>query len=77
MYKRAQVLILDEATSALDNETEREVSEAINKLSHTDITILIVAHRITTLRDCNRIYELKDGKVWAEHQYADLVQKLI
>jgi ABC-type multidrug transport system fused ATPase/permease subunit len=77
MYKHAQVLILDEATSALDNETEREVSEAINKLSHTDITILIVAHRITTLRDCNRIYELKDGKIWAEHQYADLIQKFI
>jgi ABC-type multidrug transport system fused ATPase/permease subunit len=77
MYKHAQVLILDEATSALDNETEREVSEAISELSNTDITILIVAHRITTLRDCDRIYELKDGKVWAEHQYADLVQKFI
>lgn len=77
MYKRAQVLILDEATSALDNETEREVSEAINKLSHTDITILIVAHRITTLRDCDRIYELKEGRVWAEHQYSELVQKFI
>lgn len=77
MYKRAQILILDEATSALDNETEREVSEAINKLSHTDITILIVAHRITTLRDCNRIYELKDGRIYAEHQYSDLVQRFV
>jgi ABC-type multidrug transport system fused ATPase/permease subunit len=77
MYKRAQVLILDEATSALDNETEREVSEAISGLSDSDITVLIVAHRITTLRDCDRIYELKDGELWAEHQYADLVQKFI
>jgi len=77
MYKRAQVLILDEATSALDNETEREVSEAISGLSDSDITVLIVAHRITTLRDCDRIYELKDGKLWAEHQYADLVQKFV
>jgi len=77
MYKQAQVLILDEATSALDNDTEREVSEAISKLSDNDITILIVAHRITTLRDCDRIYELKDGEICAEHQYGDLIQRFI
>ncbi|MEJ7663692.1 MAG: ATP-binding cassette domain-containing protein [Hymenobacter sp.] len=59
LYKQTQVLVLDEATSALDNQTEREVNEAINKLSSTDITILIIAHRITTLRECDRIYELK------------------
>ncbi|WP_345075178.1 ABC transporter ATP-binding protein, partial [Hymenobacter fastidiosus] len=52
LYKRTQILMLDEATSALDNETEREVNEAINKLAQTDITILIIAHRITTLREC-------------------------
>lgn len=77
MYKKIEVLVLDEATSALDNETEREVSEAINNLSHTDITILIIAHRITTLRECDRIFELKNGKVWAEHQYNELIQKVI
>lgn len=74
LYKQTQVLVLDEATSALDNETEREVNEAINKLSQTDITILIIAHRITTLRECDRIYELSQGKVVAEHQYQTLVQ---
>ncbi|WP_170172610.1 ABC transporter ATP-binding protein [Hymenobacter rigui] len=77
LYKRTEVLVLDEATSALDNETEREVNEAINKLSHTDITILIIAHRITTLRECDRIYELNQGEVVATHQYQDLVRQIV
>ena len=77
LYKQTRVLVLDEATSALDNETEREVNEAINKLSETDITILIIAHRITTLRECDRIYELSDGKVIAEHQYDSLMQQIV
>ena len=77
LYKKTEILVLDEATSALDNETEREVNEAINKLSHTDITILIIAHRITTLRECDRIYELGQGQVIAEHQYDALIRKTI
>ena len=77
LYKRTQVLVLDEATSALDNETEREVNEAINKLSETDITILIIAHRITTLRECNRIYELSNGNIIAEHQFEHLMQQIV
>ncbi len=77
LYKRTEILMLDEATSALDNETEREVNEAINKLSQTDITILIIAHRITTLRECDRIYELSQGKIVAQHQYADLAQSIV
>ena len=77
LYKQTRVLVLDEATSALDNETEREVNEAINKLSETDITILIIAHRITTLRECDRIYELSEGRVVAEHQYESLMQQIV
>ncbi|WP_426490581.1 ABC transporter ATP-binding protein [Hymenobacter sp. 102] len=77
LYKRTEVLVMDEATSALDNETEREVNEAIGRLAHTDITIFIVAHRITTLRDCNRIYELRAGELYAEHRYEDLVNKIL
>ena len=77
LYKRTEVLVLDEATSALDNQTEREVNEAINKLSSTDITILIIAHRITTLRECNRIYELDKGQVVGEYQYSDLIQQIV
>ena len=77
LYKQMEVLVLDEATSALDNETEREVNEAINKLTHTDITILIIAHRITTLRECDRIYELSKGRLIAEHQYEDIVKSVV
>jgi ATP-binding cassette, subfamily B, bacterial PglK len=77
LYKQTQILLMDEATSALDNETEREVNEAISKLAHTDITILIIAHRITTLRDCDRIYELKDGRIVAAHTYAELIKKVV
>jgi ABC-type multidrug transport system fused ATPase/permease subunit len=75
LYKRAQILLLDEATSALDNETEREVSAAIDKLSHTSITIFIIAHRLTTLKDCDRIFELKNGRIWAEHTYEGLMKQ--
>ena len=72
LYKQAEILLLDEATSALDNETEREVNEAIARLAHINITILIVAHRLTTLRECDRIYEMSEGRIVAERQYAEL-----
>ncbi|WP_026462948.1 ABC transporter ATP-binding protein [Adhaeribacter aquaticus] len=77
LYKKTELIILDEATSALDNETEKEVNEAINKLSETDITILIIAHRITTLRECNKIYELKNGEIISEKSYEELVKEVI
>ncbi|WP_051718821.1 ABC transporter ATP-binding protein [Hymenobacter sp. IS2118] len=77
LYKQTEILVLDEATSALDNETEREVNEAIDKLAETEITILIIAHRITTLRNCDRIYELKDGQIIAEHRYEELVRSVL
>jgi len=60
LYKKADVIIFDEATSALDWETEREVMESIQGLS-TDITMLIIAHRLTTLRGCTQIVKLEDG----------------
>ncbi|TGE15559.1 ABC transporter ATP-binding protein [Hymenobacter elongatus] len=77
LYKRTEILILDEATSALDNETEQEVNEAIAQLSHTDMTILIIAHRITTLRDCDHIYELSAGKIVSTHTYQDLLSRVL
>jgi ABC-type bacteriocin/lantibiotic exporter with double-glycine peptidase domain len=60
LYKRASVLILDEATSALDDLTEAAVMSEINSLDK-DITILMVAHRVTTLRSCDMILDLTDG----------------
>jgi ABC-type multidrug transport system fused ATPase/permease subunit len=76
LYKKTEILVLDEATSALDNETEREVNEAINHLANSNLTILIVAHRLTTLRECDRIYELNQGKLIAEHQYSELMSRI-
>jgi ABC-type multidrug transport system fused ATPase/permease subunit len=57
LYKQADVIVFDEATSALDNETERAVMEAIDGLSQ-DITVLIIAHRLTTIRNCEQVVEL-------------------
>jgi ATP-binding cassette subfamily B protein len=62
LYKQADVLVLDEATSALDTETERSVMQAIEALGR-ELTILIVAHRITTLRGCDNVVELSQGQV--------------
>jgi len=61
LYKNADVLIFDEATSALDNVTEKAVMDSINEISR-DVTILIVAHRISTLKNCDLIVELENGK---------------
>ena len=77
LYRNAEILIFDEATSALDNQTEQEVSDAIDQLSNTQKTIIIIAHRLTTLKNCDRIYELKEGKIVAVHQYADLIKNII
>lgn len=62
LYNDPQVLVLDEATSALDNETEKAVMEAIDKLSGNK-TLIIIAHRLTTIRNCDVVYEIKDGSV--------------
>ncbi len=62
LYKQADVLVLDEATSALDNATEKMVMDTIQNLNH-ELTILIIAHRISTLRDCSQIVELNGGEI--------------
>ena len=66
------VIIFDEATSALDNETELAVMEAIESLSE-DLTILIIAHRLTTLKNCTRIVELGDGVIKRSGTYSEIV----
>ncbi len=60
LYFKPDILILDEATSALDNDTEKSVMEAIESLQGT-MTIIIIAHRLTTIRKCDRVYEIHDG----------------
>ncbi|MCW8901343.1 MAG: ABC transporter ATP-binding protein/permease [Gammaproteobacteria bacterium] len=72
LYKNADLIILDEATSALDNETEQAVMEAINELSD-DLTILIIAHRLTTLKNCDQIIELGNSGILRTGDYKKLV----
>lgn len=72
LYKQADVIIFDEATSALDNETEQAVMQAIDVLSG-DLTVLIIAHRLTTLKNCTQIVELGDGGVRRVGSYQDIV----
>ena len=62
LYKKADVIIFDEATSALDYKTELDVMNAIDELDET-LTILIVAHRITILQKCSKVYVLDNGKI--------------
>ena len=73
LYKKASVLVFDEATSALDNATEQEVMSSIEGLKR-DLTILIIAHRITTVRRCDVIVELDRGRVVAQGTFEQLIQ---
>ena len=73
LYKRANVLVFDEATSALDSVTESSVMEAIEELNR-DMTVILIAHRITTVRRCDIIVELDRGRVVAIGSYDSLVE---
>ena len=65
LYKDSKILIFDEATSALDNCTEEAVIQAVEKLS-SKLTIVMVAHRLTTLQRCDRVIKLEKGRVVAD-----------
>jgi len=72
LYHNPQVLILDEATSALDNLTEESVMNAVNNLKQK-ITIIVVAHRLSTVRECDQIYLLNQGEVEASGTFEELI----
>ena len=72
LYKQAEVIILDEATSALDNATEQAVMDAISAVGE-GLTVLIIAHRLTTLRNCDQIVELRQGGVVRVGNYAEII----
>lgn len=74
LYKQADVIIFDEATSALDNETEQAVMQSIEKLGD-DLTIVIIAHRLTTLKNCTHLVELGDGRIKRTGSYQDIVKQ--
>jgi len=71
LYHNPKILILDEATSALDNITEQAVMEAVNNLGQ-DITIILIAHRLSTVRQCDQIYLLDRGELRARGTYDEL-----
>ena len=72
LYHNPQVLILDEATSALDNETEKAVMEAVNNLSK-DITIILIAHRLNTVKNCDIVFKLEKGQLVNQGSFEKLI----
>jgi ATP-binding cassette, subfamily B, bacterial PglK len=72
LYHDRQLLILDEATAALDNETESLVSEAVKSLGGSK-TIILIAHRLTTLEHCDRIYQVEKGRITKSGSYQEVV----
>nr|WP_276548702.1 ATP-binding cassette domain-containing protein [Brachybacterium muris] len=62
LYRSPRLLVLDEATSALDNETERRVTETVNAL-HGDMTVIVVAHRLSTVKNVDTVVYMEDGRV--------------
>ncbi len=73
LYHDPEVLVLDEATSALDNLTERAVMEAVHNLGNRK-TIILIAHRLTTVRECNQIFVLDKGRLAGQGTYNELVE---
>ena len=74
LYKKSDVIIFDEATSALDEKTENSVMKEIYKIDKK-ITIIMVSHRLSTMKNCDLIYELDQGQVKWSGTYAELVTR--
>ena len=72
LYHNPQLLILDEATSALDSQTEAAIMDAVNTLGK-NITIILIAHRLTTLSKCDNIIELKKGKIFNQGKFDRMI----
>ena len=72
LYHKPEVLVMDEATSALDNQTERHVVDALNRLQGSHTTI-VIAHRLSTVRNCDTLFMLDDGELVASGTYDELL----
>jgi ABC-type multidrug transport system fused ATPase/permease subunit len=72
LYHNPQLLVLDEATSALDNHTEQAVMDAVNNLNK-DITLIIIAHRLNTVKNCDNIFKLEKGELIGQGTYDELI----
>lgn len=72
LYYNPEVLVMDEATSALDNITEKQITNAIESLKG-ERTLIMIAHRLTTVKNCDMLYFMEDGKIVEQGTYEDLV----
>ena len=72
-FHNREVLVMDEATSALDTDTEREIVDEIQRLKG-NVTMIVIAHRLSTLQHCDRIYRLEQGKIVAVGSYQDIIR---
>ena len=73
LYKKADVIVFDEATSALDNKTENYVMSSIDNLDK-DLTIIIVAHRLSTLKKCDKIIKIENGQIVETGTYSEIIK---
>ena len=71
--QKTEIILFDEATSALDNETQQKIQQAINNLKE-EYTILIIAHRLTTIINCDKINFIENGKVIASGTHEELLK---
>ena len=75
LYGNPEVIVLDEATSALDSETEKEIVESFREIAH-DHTLIVVAHRTSTLAHCSRLIRLENGRIVQDGTYEEVVGSL-
>ena len=73
LYHKPKVLILDEATSALDNQTEKAVMDAVNNINK-NITIILIAHRLSTVKNCDTIFLLDKGELKDKGTFEELIK---
>ena len=74
LIQKTEIILFDEATSALDNETQRKIQDAINNLKR-DYTIMIIAHRFSTILNCDKIFFIHDGRVLDSGTHEELLKK--
>ena len=73
LYRDPKILVLDEATSALDGLTEQKIMQSIHTIA-SDITVIIIAHRLNTIKECDMIYLIDKGKIVADGTYSELLE---
>ena len=73
-YNKPNIIIMDEATSSLDNNTEKEFMKSIEKIKNNS-TLIIIAHRLTTVKNCDTIYLISDGQIKDQGNYDEIITR--